>query len=91
MPVFHPRPAVDASLLTVTRREPALVPAERRRQYVTPLERAFRRAGEPLPGALREVASSEETRRLMQRLSIPLSARPVDLTTEQWVAVFLGL
>jgi len=89
--VFHPRPAVDASLLTVTRREPALLPAERRRHFVTLLERAFRRAGEPLRGALREVASSNETRHLMRRLSIPMSARPVDLTTEQWVEVFLRL
>ena len=89
--VFHPRPAVDASLLTVTRRNPALLPAERRRQYVTLLERAFRRAGEPLPGALRDVFSRSKTRRLLRRLSIPISARPVDLTTEQWVAVFLRL
>ncbi len=89
--LFHPRPKTDAALLSVVRREPPLIHPSDRGSYRRLLERAFRRAGEPLPKALRGVIPSTAIRTAVRQAGISLSARPVDLTAEEWVAVFAEL
>ena len=89
--LFHPRPKSDAALLTVVRREPPMMAQSDRRGCRRLLERAFRRAGEPLPAALRGIASPRVIRNMMRRAGIPFDARPVDITPEEWVAVFASL
>jgi 23S rRNA (adenine-N6)-dimethyltransferase len=89
--VFHPQPNVDAALLTVARRTPPLLPPDCRSRYAGLVEQAFSRAGEPLPRSLRAVDSARAVRRELARLGLPSSARPLDLTTEQWVALFRAL
>ncbi|MDP9295276.1 MAG: hypothetical protein M3O88_01095 [Actinomycetota bacterium] len=86
--LFHPRPKTDAALLTIVRREPPLIGPSSRRNYRCLLERAFTRAGEPLPKALRGMAPSSVIRDAVHGAGMSFDARPVDLTVEDWVALF---
>jgi 23S rRNA (adenine-N6)-dimethyltransferase len=86
--VFHPRPRTDAALLSVVRRQPPLLDPSSHRSYRQLLERAFRRAGEPVPKALRGVAPSGVIRDAVNGAGLAFRARPVDLTVEDWLAVF---
>jgi 23S rRNA (adenine-N6)-dimethyltransferase len=72
---FEPPPSVDAGLLVVERRDPALVPVSARRDY-----EAFVRAG--FKGGLRAVAAPRLVRRFARR------AAPRELDTHQWAALF---
>jgi 23S rRNA (adenine-N6)-dimethyltransferase len=86
--LFHPRPGTDAAVLTVIRREPPLIEPSSRPSYRRLLERAFRRAGEPLPKTLRGAAPRIVIRHALRAAGISFDARPVDLKVEEWVALF---
>jgi 23S rRNA (adenine-N6)-dimethyltransferase len=87
---FHPPPRVDGRVLTITRRESPLLPTEDRHEFVRFLERAFRRAGEPLTRALRDPRDAGPSRTLFRVAGVSKNDRPVDLTVHQWVALFLS-
>lgn len=84
---FRPMPRVDAALLSIKPLDPPLVPPEEFRSYEKLLRTAFRRAGVPLSVALRPVLKSSDLRRLLRRLGLPPTARPIDLDVHEWVAV----
>ena len=89
--LFHPRPSVDAAVLRVRPRTPSMIAGDVRPEYVRVLRHAFERAGEPLPRALRAVVPTGQTLRALQDLGFTRSARPVDLSVEEWVALYLRL
>jgi 23S rRNA (adenine-N6)-dimethyltransferase len=85
---FAPRPSVDAGLLSIRRREPPLVPAERAAEY-----RAFVRAGFSAP-TLREGLRGHLPPRTLRQLAdvygFPRTAPPRELDVHQWAALFAG-
>ncbi len=89
--LFHPRPGPDAAVLTIVRRDPPLLAASERAEYGRLLRRAFHRAGEPMPAALRANGPPKAMRAAIGRAGISSRARPVDLTAEEWAAVFVAL
>jgi 23S rRNA (adenine-N6)-dimethyltransferase len=82
--VFAPRPAVDAGLLRIVRRDEALVRVADRRRYEAFLARGFREG----PGA---VVPRKLLRRCETELGFERRARPRDLDARQWAALFRRL
>lgn len=84
---FRPVPSVDAAMLTIRRREPALLQPNRRPAFVRVLARAFaapdRPAGRAFTGADRDRWS-----RLAERRGLIRDARPAELDVFDWVAIF---
>jgi 16S rRNA A1518/A1519 N6-dimethyltransferase RsmA/KsgA/DIM1 with predicted DNA glycosylase/AP lyase activity len=89
--LFHPRPSVDASVLTFTRRERPMVEERHRAAYLQLVRNAFRNAGAPLPRALSSVGRSREIRGALREIGIGPSARAVDLCAEEFVALVAAL
>jgi 23S rRNA (adenine-N6)-dimethyltransferase len=85
---FDPPPSVDAGVLSISRRDKALVPLELRREYRAFLRQAFRKANLPIPRALSGQIASGILQRAMRERGIPASARPTDLDVSDWAAVF---
>lgn len=72
---FRPRPAVDGGILVLRRRvEPLVVDAER----------------EPYQRLVRAVFGADRVARWARGTGVDRSARPRDLTAEQWVALHRG-
>ena len=86
---FEPSPSVDAGLLVITRREPALLPLADRDAYVKLLRRAFDRSSWPVRRSLRGTLPPMTWKRLARERGLPLDAAPRDLDVFDWVAVFL--
>jgi 23S rRNA (adenine-N6)-dimethyltransferase len=72
---FEPAPSVDAGVLVVLRRDPALVPAAERRAYADFVRRGFNRG-------LRTIAPPRVLRRITRRAA----ARELDV--HQWAELF---
>ncbi|MFL5735778.1 MAG: ribosomal RNA small subunit methyltransferase A [Actinomycetota bacterium] len=89
--LFHPRPSVDASVLTFTRREKPMLQERDRPSYLQVVRVAFGNAGAPLPRSLSSVARSRETRGALREIGVGPSARAVDLRTEDFVALSRAL
>jgi 23S rRNA (adenine-N6)-dimethyltransferase len=85
---FEPPPSVDAGLLVVTRREPALLPAADRYAYVCLVRRAFDRGSWPIRRSLRDVLPPRTWKRLARERGLEVDATPRDLDVFDWVAVW---
>jgi 23S rRNA (adenine-N6)-dimethyltransferase len=85
---FEPPPAVDAGLLRITRREPALLPVAERSAYVSLLRTAFAHASWPARRSLRGRVAPLAWKRLARERGFPVDARPTQLDVWDWVAVF---
>jgi 23S rRNA (adenine-N6)-dimethyltransferase len=82
---FRPIPSVDAAMLVITRREPALLPAGRRPAYLHALARAFGNADSPIRTTFRD---AHGWRRLADQRGIAADATPTELDVFDWVALF---
>jgi 23S rRNA (adenine-N6)-dimethyltransferase len=89
--LFHPRPGVDASVLTFTRRAAPLVSECDRVRYLELLRIAFRDAGAPLTRALTPLGRSREIRGALREIGLDRSVRAVDLDVQGFVAVAASL
>ena len=85
---FEPAPSVDAGLLVVTRREPALLPAVDRGDYVRLLRSAFERGSWPVRRSLRDVLPPLAWKRLARERGLEVDATPRDLDVFDWAALF---
>jgi 23S rRNA (adenine-N6)-dimethyltransferase len=85
---FEPAPSVDAGLLVVTRREPALLPATDRDAYVRLVRRAFERGSWPVRRSLRGVLPPLAWKRLARERGLKVDATPRDLDVHDWAEVF---
>jgi len=85
---FEPAPSVDAGLLVVTRREPALLPAADRGGYVRLVRRAFERGSWPVRRSLRDVVPPLAWKRMARERGLEVDATPRDLDVFDWVALF---
>jgi len=79
---------VDAGLLVVRRREPALLEAADRGGYVRLLRRAFDRASWPVRRSLRGVVPPKTWKRLARERGIAVDATPRELDVFDWVEVW---
>ncbi len=84
---FRPVPSVDAAMLVIRRREPALLPPDQRTAFVRLLARAFAAPDRP---AERIFAGADRRRwiRLAEERGLIHAARPAELDVFDWVAVF---
>jgi 23S rRNA (adenine-N6)-dimethyltransferase len=89
--LFHPRPSVDASVLTFTRRETPMLQERDRAAYLQVVRIAFGNAGAPLPRALSSLGRSREIRGALREIGIDPSARAVDLCAEEFVVLSSAL
>lgn len=85
---FDPRPSVDAGLLSISRRTPALLRPSERSEYVKLLRTAFRREGLPIDRSLRGRISERSWKHLARARGVQLGARASQLDVFDWVAVF---
>ena len=88
---FDPPPSVDAGMLAITRREPALLPASDRAAYVGLVRRAFERGSWPVRRSLRDVVPPRTWKRLARERGLAFDATPRDLDAFDWVAVYAVL
>jgi 23S rRNA (adenine-N6)-dimethyltransferase len=86
---FRPPPAVDAAMLTITRRARPLVPACDRHRYRALLSAGFERANLPLDRALAPFLTTASRRRLRRDLPL-IASRPAPLLAPaDWAAVLV--
>lgn len=78
---FAPRPDIDAALLRIVGREPALVPASEARTYRNFVRRGFAQG-------LRSVLPPRVLKRATTGLGFARSATPRDLDVYQWSALY---
>jgi 23S rRNA (adenine-N6)-dimethyltransferase len=88
---FDPVPSVDAGLLSITRRDPSLLPATMRRPYLTSVARGFSSASTPVAVTFRPRLRTQTWRRIAADRGLPRDARPADLDALDWVALFREL
>ena len=88
---FEPPPSVDAGMLAISRREPALLPASDRAAYVRLVSRAFERGSWPVRRSLRDVVPPRTWKRLARERGLAIDAAPRDLDVFDWLAVFAVL
>jgi 23S rRNA (adenine-N6)-dimethyltransferase len=83
---FRPVPNVDAAMLTIRRREPALLPPSRRTAFVRLLARAFASPDRPVDRLFR--ADRQRWSLLARERGLTRDARPTELDVFDWIAVF---
>jgi 23S rRNA (adenine-N6)-dimethyltransferase len=88
---FEPAPAVDAPLLSVTKRTLPLIPPELRPDYVALVGAAFRRADLPVHRSLRGCVPDRTWRRTARERGLTPRAKVRDLDVFDWTALFLLL
>lgn len=86
---FHPMPAVDGGILSITRRGSPLLPACERRRYEAFVREVFTGRGRGIAQILRaRRAARGDIRGTLHRAGIAPAALPRDLTAAQWAAVW---
>lgn len=85
---FEPAPSVDAAVLTVTRRAPALLDPADRPAYERLVRSAFRFPTWPTGRALQGSLPSAAWRRFARDRGISTGATPRELDVWDWVALF---
>jgi 23S rRNA (adenine-N6)-dimethyltransferase len=85
---FEPPPSVDAGMLSVTRREPSLLPVGERADFVWLLRAGFARGSRPLRRSLAGLVSNRSWKRLARERGISPEAAARDLDVFDWVDVF---
>jgi 23S rRNA (adenine-N6)-dimethyltransferase len=88
---FEPAPAVDAGLLSITKRRLTLIPRELRSDYVALVRAAFRRADLPVHRSLRGRVPERAWKRTARERGIGPGAKVRDLDVFDWTALFLLL
>jgi 23S rRNA (adenine-N6)-dimethyltransferase len=88
---FEPPPSVDAGMLAITRRVPALLPPSDRAAYVRLVRRAFARGSWPVRRSLRDVVPLRTWKRLARERGFAIDATPRDLDVFDWLAVYAVL
>jgi len=83
---FDPPPGVDAALLAIRRRQPALLPPERAGAYRAFLEAGFTGDARPVRRALG--LPPRTWKRFARGRGLAVDARPHDLDVWDWVALF---
>ena len=83
---FDPPPRVDAAVLAIRRRRPALLPVERGAAYRAFLERGFTRDARPVRRVLG--LPPRTWKRFARSRGLPADARPHELDVWDWVALF---
>jgi 23S rRNA (adenine-N6)-dimethyltransferase len=83
---FRPVPSVDAAMLTIRRREPALLAPSGRAAFVRLLARAFASPDRPVNRLLQ--ADRQRWSRLAEERGLIRDARPAELDVFDWIAVF---
>ena len=84
---FEPPPSVDAGLLVIARRRPALLAPSERPAYVAMLRRAFDRGSWPVRRSLQGALPALTWKRLARDRGLHVDARPAELDVWDWVAV----
>ncbi|MDQ3644619.1 MAG: rRNA adenine N(6)-methyltransferase family protein [Actinomycetota bacterium] len=84
---FSPPPEVDAAVLVVGRRAPALVPRRDQAVFARLLAKAFETRRAPVSEALAPVFSKRQLRRLVRELNIDAREPVAMLTIEKWAAI----
>ncbi|MCM2390795.1 23S ribosomal RNA methyltransferase Erm [Streptomyces albipurpureus] len=88
---FRPRPNVDGGVLTITRREPPLLPPAEQKPYQDFAHRVFTGKGRGLPRIIAAAAPELPGQRVAQwvrRQGIGPGQLPKDLIAEQWSDLF---
>ncbi len=85
---FEPAPSVDAAVISITRREPPLLPPAVRREYLSLVGAAFRRANVPVDRALRDRVPDGVWGRVARERGDPRRSRATELDVFAWTAVF---
>jgi 23S rRNA (adenine-N6)-dimethyltransferase len=85
---FEPAPAVDAGLLSITRRRLPLIPAELRPDYVALVRAAFRRADLPIHRSLRGRVPERAWKRTARARGIRRGGKVRELDVFDWTALF---
>jgi 23S rRNA (adenine-N6)-dimethyltransferase len=88
---FEPPPSVDAGLLVITRRHPALLRPDQRPAYLALLRRAFDRGSLPVRRSLVETVPPMTWKRLARDRGLRVDAHPADLDVWDWAALFRGV
>jgi 23S rRNA (adenine-N6)-dimethyltransferase len=83
---FRPVPSVDAAMLTIRRRERALLAPSRRTAFVRLLARAFASPDRPVNRLVQ--ADRQRWSRLAGERGLLRGARPAELDVFDWIAVF---
>jgi 23S rRNA (adenine-N6)-dimethyltransferase len=84
---FRPPPAVDAAMLTITRRARPLVPPDQRARYRALVSAGFERANLPVERALAPHLGAAASRRLGRALPSLAAKRAPALTPADWAAL----
>ncbi|TSD58395.1 23S ribosomal RNA methyltransferase Erm [Aeromicrobium piscarium] len=84
---FRPRPSIDGGILTISRRDVPLLPAERRRDYERFVKAVFTARGRGIAAMLRSAGAPRPDRSLRE-LGIAARALPRDLGPEEWAGLF---
>jgi 23S rRNA (adenine-N6)-dimethyltransferase len=82
---FEPPPAVDAGMLSITRRDRSLLRPEERPEFVRLLTPAFARGSQPIRRSLARVLSERTWRELARERGLSPAATPGDLDVFDWV------
>ena len=85
---FDPPPSVDAAVVRVTRRTPALLGAEHRDAYVDLVRDAFVQPTWPVQRVLRETLRPLAWKRFARQRGLPLGSTPRHLDTWDWLALY---
>ena len=85
---FDPPPSVDAGVLRIERRLPALLDPFHRPAFVGMLGQAFDRGSWPVRRSLGRRLGTSRWKRLARDRGIPVDAPPAALTIWDWIAVF---
>jgi 23S rRNA (adenine-N6)-dimethyltransferase len=84
---FRPVPSVDAGMLAIRRREPALLPAHRRRAFVRLLARGSAAPDRSLRATF-FAARPRDWERLRDERGLDRDVRPAELDVFDWIALF---
>jgi 23S rRNA (adenine-N6)-dimethyltransferase len=87
---FEPPPPVDAGMLRVTRRVPALLSIRHAPAYRRLLTAAFRRSAMPIRRSLRDSLPPLAWKRLARERGLPPDATPPQLDVFDWLDVFMA-
>jgi 23S rRNA (adenine-N6)-dimethyltransferase len=85
---FEPSPSVDAALLSIVRRDPALVRPDRRNEFLNLVHAGFRHADLPVHRSLRGRIPERAWKRTARERGLEGRAKPSDLDVFDWVAMF---
>jgi 23S rRNA (adenine-N6)-dimethyltransferase len=88
---FHPKPGVDACLITAVKRSPPLVAPEHRHLFRAFVRRVFRGHRSGVGEPLRSFFTKPQLRRLARENGFSLHYPPSMLTVHQWAGVFASM